>query len=436
MGFPAYAPFTVSQREYIARSRSSWLSVAEGGKRAGKNVINILAWAICLDTHPERLHLAAGVSIGTARLNILDSNGFGLSSIFGGRCRVGKYMGKEALFSQTRSGEKIVIFAGGAKANDAAYIKGNTFGSAYITEANECHQTFIQEVLDRTLSSKRRQIFMDLNPKPPRHWFYTDFLDFQDRLRDEGKNPDYNYGHFDISSNRSLSDDTLKEILSKYDRSSVWYQADILGLRTASAGRIYPEYSYEAVCLKADRAWHYWEYAIGIDVGGTDATVATLVGITDRFEQVHLLDGVYHRQGLSDRMTEAKYAALIAEWIERMSKAYPGICTIYVDSAAKMFRICLQEELVKRQLTRFAIHGTDKGDGINQRIELIAQLLAQGRLKIARSLGKWHEAMQMATWSTKEFEKGNWVRLDDGSYPLDCLDSMEYAIYPYVRYLR
>ena len=51
-----------------------------------------------------------------------------------------------------------MIFAGGAKANDAAYIKGNTFGSAYITEANECHQTFIQEVLDRTLSSKRRQI--------------------------------------------------------------------------------------------------------------------------------------------------------------------------------------------------------------------------------------------------------------------------------------
>ena len=25
----------------------------------------------------------------------------------------------------------------------------------------------------------------------------------------------------------------------------------------------------------------------------------------------------------------------------------------------------------------------------------------------------------------------NWVRVDDGSYPVDCLDSTEYAIQPY-----
>lgn len=432
----AYAPFTVRQQEYIARSRTSWLSVAEGGKRAGKNVINILAWAICLDDHPERLHLAAGVSIASAKMNILDSNGFGLRAIFQGRCRVGKYMGKEAMYIQTFVREKIVIFAGGAKANDAAYIKGNTFGTAYVTEANECHQSFVQEVLDRTLSSRRRQIFMDLNPKPPRHWFYTDFLNFQEKLRDEGKNPGYNYGHFDIFGNLSLSNDQIREIVRKYDRSSIWFQADILGKRTASAGRIYPDYSYDATDLKDDRKWHYWEYAIGVDVGGTDATVATLIGITDRFEEVHLLDGIYHRQGLSERMTESKYASLIAGWVERVSKVHPGICTIYVDSAAKMFRACLREELANRKLTQYAIHGTDKSDGINQRIELISQLLAQKKLKIAPSMSKWHEALQMATWSTKEFEKGKWVRLDDGSYPVDCLDSMEYAIYPFARYLR
>lgn len=57
-----YAPFTREQAEYIRRSMRSWLNVAEGGKRAGKNVINLIAWAICLETHPDRLHLCAGVS--------------------------------------------------------------------------------------------------------------------------------------------------------------------------------------------------------------------------------------------------------------------------------------------------------------------------------------------------------------------------------------
>ena len=73
-----YAPLTKSQSEYIRRSQGSWLNVAEGGKRAGKNIINLIAWAASLETHPEKIHLAAGVSLSAARMNILDSNGFGL----------------------------------------------------------------------------------------------------------------------------------------------------------------------------------------------------------------------------------------------------------------------------------------------------------------------------------------------------------------------
>ena len=45
-----------------------------------------------------------GVSLGTAKMNILDSNGFGLHSLFDGRCRMGKYMSKEALYIATRTG--------------------------------------------------------------------------------------------------------------------------------------------------------------------------------------------------------------------------------------------------------------------------------------------------------------------------------------------
>ena len=48
---------------------------------------------------------------------------------------------------------------------------------------------------------------------------------------------------------------------------------------------------------------------------------------------------------------------------------------------------------------------------------------------------KDHEAYENAVWDADEKAKGEWVRVDDGSYPVDCLDSGEYGIQPYARYL-
>ena len=86
-------------------------------------------------------------------------------------------------------------------------------------------------------------------------------------------------------------------------------------------------------------------------------------------------------------------------------------------------------------MQRFAVRGFDKSDGILERIELVSMLLAQGRYKISTKMDKWQEAYQMAVWSDKSYEKGEWVRLDDGSYPVDCLDSAEYSLYPLKRFL-
>lgn len=431
-----YSPFTEPQSAYIIRSLDSWLNVAEGGKRAGKNVINLVAWAACLETHPDRLHLAAGVSQSSAKLNIIDSDGFGLQWIFAGRCHNGQYMGRDALFIRTSVGEKVVIIAGGNDAGSARLIKGHSYGTAYITEVNECNQTFVFEVMDRTLASTKRQLFFDLNPKAPAHWFYSEFLDYQDKLRRAGKNPRYNYGHFTIGDNLSIPDAALHDELSKFDPASVWYQRDILGLRTSASGRVYTSYNYDEVAVSREwiRQQKFFELSIGVDVGGTDATAATLTGVTRGFEYIVHIDGLYHKQGISDKMTEAAYAKMVAEWLVPWTKIYPAIGTVYVDSANKLFRAALNQELIARGLNRFVVRGFDKSDGILSRIELSSMLLMQGRYKIAEHMKKWHEAYQMATWQPDDYAKGEWVRVDDGSYPVDCLDSAEYSMYNFRRY--
>ena len=180
----------------------------------------------------------------------------------------------------------------------------------------------------------------------------------------------------------------------------------------------------------------FQELSVGVDVGGTDATVATLTGLTTGWKQAVHIDGYYHKQGIDNKMDEHLYAEQIAEWLLPWTKVYPRIGAIYYDSAAKLFGTALRRALDRHGMTRFIVRGFDKSDGILQRIELAEMLLAQGRYKISSRMDKWHEAYQMAVWSDKEYEKGEWVRVDDGSYPVDCLDSAEYSLYPLKRYLQ
>lgn len=305
-----YAPLCEKQSQYIRRSLDCWLNVAEGGKRAGKNVMNIIAWAATLENHPNKLHLAAGVSISAVKLNILDSDGLGLTHIFKGRCREGQYKDRDALFIKTRTGEKIVLIAGGADNGSEAKIKGQTYGSVYITEANECCEAFVKECFARTLSSKDRKIFMDLNPKGPQHWFYVDLLNFYDKSFAEGLITGYNYGHFTVLDNLSMSDQQLRDLLLSYDRKSFWFVVDILGLRTAPEGVIYDMWSASENTYTAPPAdgWksvctHY----VGIDYGTSNATA-----FLDTWDDgtTYWIDREYYYDGRKERKqkTDEQYA--------------------------------------------------------------------------------------------------------------------------------
>jgi hypothetical protein len=76
-----------------------------------------------------------------------------------------------------------------------------------------------------------------------------------------------------------------------------------------------------------------------------------------------------------------------------------------------------------------------KKDGIVDRINLQNILINQGRKKIANHLSKWFEAYENALWDSDEYADKEWVRVDDGSYPVDCLDSDEYSIQPFKQHL-
>lgn len=310
------APFSENQMRFFWDCFDHWFNVAEGGKRGGKNVLITMAYCTILEKHPSRIHLIAGVSTATARLNILDCDGFGLKNYFEGRCREGVYQNRDCLYIQTATGEKVVLISGGGKAGDEKLIKGNTYGTAYITEANECSKIFIQEVFDRTLSSPDRKIFHDLNPKAEAHWYYQDVLNFhEEKLK---ANPDYglNYGHFTIADNMSISDDQLRAVLATYDRKSVWYARDILGQRKMAEGLVYPMFSMEKHVVKGVIPYSSrHRYYVSIDYGTVNPFAAGLWDFDPASHKAIMIRELYYRGGSANRTDNEGYYRLLKRLI-------------------------------------------------------------------------------------------------------------------------
>ena len=421
------APFTQNQVDYLHRTRTSWYNVAEGGKRGGKNVLQVLAFCMALQNHPNKLHLIAGVSQTTAKLNIVDCDGFGLMNFFDGKCRQGKYNDRSALFVQTKTGEKIILVSGGAKDGDEKYIKGNTYGMAYVTEANECHPNFIQEVFDRTLSSADRKIFHDLNPKAESHWYYTDVLDFHQEKQRRDRNYGYNYGHFTIADNLSIDDEKLRNTLKTYQKGTVWYERDILGRRKTAQGIIFPNFASDQTpyIIKAEELpKRFRSVEAGFDIGGNGSAYAmTCTG--QGYDGIQYKLKAEKRQ--ADKMSMDDVEGFVTEFCDYVEKKYDvSIEVINCDHidviintindntkyrAGKCYkpplqdRVFLYSKLFKTQKVKFV-------DGeCDDLIEELSELIFDPKSEDAIYLDDG--TMQIDTWDSNIYsESGYWHRID------------------------
>ena len=179
----AWSPFSDKHKTYIRRALANKMNVAEGAIRSGKTIDHCIIAAAYLEICPDKIHLASGSSMPNAKLNIGACNGFGLENLFRGRCKWGKYKGNEALFLQTKTGEKIVIFAGGGKADSYKKILGNSYGLWIATEINEHYdsddsrESFIKVAFGRQAAAVKPLILWDLNPCSPKHAIYEQYID-------------------------------------------------------------------------------------------------------------------------------------------------------------------------------------------------------------------------------------------------------------------
>lgn len=420
------APFTQKQIDYLLRTQNSWFNVAEGGKRGGKNVLQVLAFCMALQNHPNKLHLIAGVSQTTAKLNIVDCDGFGLMNFFDGKCRQGKYNDRSALFVETNQGEKIILISGGAKDGDEKYIKGNTYGMAYITEANECHPKFIQEAFDRTMSSADRKIFHDLNPKAESHWYYSEVLDFHQKEQRKDSNYGYNYGHFTIADNLSITDEKLRKTLRTYQKGTVWYERDILGRRKTAQGIIYPNFAKDQTphLIKADELpGRYLYIECGFDIGGNGSAYA--MTCTARG-----YDGIQYKLKAEKRQAH-----------EMTMDDVENFVTEFCDSVEAKYNIrierinCDHIDVIINTINDNTKYRAGKcyKPPLKERVFLYAKLFNVGKVKFVE--GECNDLISELCELTFDPKSAEAVYLDDGTYQIDTWDSNVYSESGYWNYI-
>lgn len=431
-----WKPFSEKHIKYIAKAIDSRLSVAEGAVRSGKTIDDCLIGAIYLETCPDKIHLASGSSMPNAKMNIGDCNGFGLEHLFRGRCRWGKYKGNDALYIDTKTGEKVVIFVGGGKADSYKKILGNSYGLWIATEINEHYdsddsrESFIKVAFGRQVASQKPLTLWDLNPSNPNAKIYTDYID---KYQKQGLLGGYNYEHFTIEDNLSITPERKKEIYSMYDQNSIWFKRDILGMRCIAEGLIYQQVADrpEDYIIKEENAkeWNnkIVDYAIGIDFGEhRSSTTFALLGLLQNYEGVIVLQDkrINHHGDVELLQRQFK------EFCETcLAKGY-GIYNTYYDNEQRTLGQSIKTMCMKDGLPSI-VQGCVK-EKIKERIHAEQLLLCAKRLFFMDNCKESIKAFQNATWSDKKEE-----RLDEVSEnnPVDMLDAIEYAFQAWTKLL-
>jgi PBSX family phage terminase large subunit len=395
--------WTAKHKEYMHKGIKATISVAEGAVRAGKTVDNVAMFAKMLELGvQDRIHLASGSTSANAKLNIGDCNGFGLEYIFRGRCKWSKFKGNECLRIKTANREYIVIFVGGSKADSFKKIRGNSYGMWIATEINLHHESMIQEAFNRQLASKTRRVFWDLNPSSPANFIYKDYIDKFEETYGER----YNYEHFTIRDNASITEERIRDIESQYDKNSVWYRRDILGERCNAEGLVYPMFNKDIHVVRKGDVQTEGDYYVSSDYGIQNATVFLLWQKEVGSKRWICLNEYYY----SGR--DNHYQKTVSEHVKGLIQMLNGIepRAIIVDPSASA---------LITEIRRKGYHVRRADNDVKEGIDDVSTMLANQLLAFCDCCVNTIGEFGIYSWDEKASERGEDAPLKENDHAMD-----------------
>ena len=286
-------------------------------------------------------------------------------------------------------------------------LRGATFRGAYVDEATLIpHSAFI--VLVQRCAMGGARIFATTNPDSPGHWLKKEFLE---------DNPDVNQYPFTMLDNPALTEEE-REYLERQHK-GIFYKRFILGDWVLAEGAVFDFFDEKIHTIERPPANAQF-YLCGVDIGFTNPTAFTLIGVNYNVSPPMWAEAEYHHDNKKQgTKTASDFANDLSDFIGQR----PYVKRIYMDPAAGAFKA-----EIKRSGLGLPI--SDADNDVLQGITSLVCWLGNGELKICRNCKNLIREIQGYTWDPKESEKGNdepIKRFDD------TLDSFRYGTFSYFK---
>lgn len=427
-------PFSKRYIDYYYRCLDNTYNCLEGAYRAGKTVINVYSFANYLEYCKDKLHLVSGASATTARLNVADCNGLGLTAIFRGRCRAGKYEGNECLKIDTKTGIKYVIFVGGGQSDSYKKIQGLSFGSWLSVELanlyiSDDEKDFIAMAISRLTQSKNKKVWWDLNPVYPTHKVYTKYVD----KFCEDEHISMNFMKCSLFDNTALSAEQKQEYIQTYpDENSVEYQRGILGNRACSDGLIFTMFAKDSIAWEIKdldalmQGLNVQFISIGVDFGGNGSNTAfcaTMVCNNYHLVIPFMNDEIDMSGGLS---TVLEFHERFKEFLLSVISSNKGVVRYVYGDCADPVMINEIRSVIKELKMYNQIRVLDcQKHTIKKRINAKQSMIARKHWLVSSSCNYVINSTKHQVWDSRQGHEDE--RLDNGSVDIDIADAEEYS---------
>ena len=405
------------QKEFIKKANHRYC-LKIGARRCGKTYLDnlyMIPKRIMERKGLDGLYCIFGVSKGTIERNVLQP----MRQIYGR-----ELIGTIGSNNIARLFNEEVYCLGCEKVNQVSKIQGTSIKYAYgdeVAKWNEECFVMIQASLDKEYSCFDGA----LNPENQSHWLKKDFLDLVNE-----KELDVYVQHYTIFDNPFLPKEFVDNLCKEYE-GTVYYDRLILGQWKNAEGIIYRQFADHPDLYIKDQAvdeygnpLKFLIISIGIDYGASKGeTEFKATGITYGFKEVWSLD---EERMVGVHSPEEMYETFV-KFYKRVVAQYGKVTHSFGDYGAlgQVITFGLNKYLQEQGIP-LKVDDCIKGR-IVDRIELDCHLFGQMRRFILRKCKYLIEAYTQALWDEKHEDE----RLDDGTTPIDDLDSAEYSFFAF-----
>lgn len=370
--------------------------ICDGSIRAGKTVVMILSFILwSKHTFKGRDFIIAGRSAGALKRNVIKPMFQILSAL-------GMELNRDYFYHRTENYIQIGtnfyhLFGANNEASQDA-IQGMTAAGAYADEAALFPKSFIDQMAGRC-SVDGAKIWMNCNPKGPRHYIKTEYID-------QAKQKRLLRLHFTLDDNPSLS--PQRKEFYKRSFTGVFYKRNILGLWVMAEGVIYDMWDEEKHTFSELPEGDY-SYQIWCDYGTTNPCVFLLVAKKEIDGEPYywvLKEYYYDSRMVGRQKTDKEYYSDLVDFIGGRI-----IEKVIIDPSAASF---IAEIHSHDSLPVFEADNSVE-DGIRE----MATAIHTGRFKVHKDCDNMLREFESYVWDEKASQRGEDKPLKANDHTMD-----------------